>query len=149
MRRGALFLSFALCACAMQRAEDAALAQKAMVGMSKARVFACMGIPKKKAIEENIEIWSYKSGNDYTEHASNRTTFSAKRYMYGDGYTDVFGDSLGFGEGSSEKRYCIVQVVMTEGKVQAVNYTGPTGGLLTDDEQCAFAVRNCLPRGGS
>jgi hypothetical protein len=25
-----------------------------------------------------------------------------------------------------------------------INYSGPTGGLLSMDEQCAFAVENCL-----
>jgi len=24
-----------------------------------------------------------------------------------------------------------------------VNYSGPTGGLITEGEQCAFAVQNC------
>jgi hypothetical protein len=32
---------------------------------------------------------------------------------------------------------------MVEGRVSRVNYVGPTGGLLTGGEQCAFAVQNC------
>jgi hypothetical protein len=31
---------------------------------------------------------------------------------------------------------------MTNGAVSAMNYLGPTGGLLTPNEQCAFAVAN-------
>ena len=30
-----------------------------------------------------------------------------------------------------------------DGRVSRVNYSGPTGGLLTPDEQCACAVQNC------
>jgi hypothetical protein len=37
-----------------------------------------------------------------------------------------------------------VSVVMADGQVNCVNYSGPTGGLLTGGEQCAFAVQNCF-----
>jgi hypothetical protein len=147
LRSAALALPLlALTACAMQRAQDAEEAQRRMIGLTKERVFACMGIPNRKATEGNIEIWSYKSGNEHRETSSHRTTFSAKRYVSDDDVTDVFGSSFGLGDSVSEKRFCTVQIVMTDGKVEAVHYNGPTGGFLTDDEQCAYAVRNCLDR---
>ena len=34
-------------------------------------------------------------------------------------------------------------VTMRDGRVNRVNYSGPTEGLLTPDEQCAFAVQHC------
>jgi hypothetical protein len=34
----------------------------------------------------------------------------------------------------------------TNGRVSAVNYLGPTGGLLSLNEQCAFAVEQCTPK---
>jgi hypothetical protein len=33
---------------------------------------------------------------------------------------------------------------MNKGQVAAVNYTGPTGGLLTAGEQCAYAIDACV-----
>jgi len=42
--------------------------------------------------------------------------------------------------------YGTVSVVMVLGRVSQVSYSGPTGGLLTGGEQCAFAVQNCVPR---
>ena len=33
---------------------------------------------------------------------------------------------------------------MTEGKVKAINYNGPTGGILTTGEQRAYALENCV-----
>jgi hypothetical protein len=35
------------------------------------------------------------------------------------------------------------------GRVDRINYVGPTGGLFTRGEQCAFAIDNCVqkPRG--
>ena len=48
------------------------------------------------------------------------------------------------GTAVSSNRFCNVNIVMTAGLVSAVNYTGPTGGLLTAGEQCAFAVNACV-----
>ena len=41
--------------------------------------------------------------------------------------------------GSSSQRYCTVSVVMADGRVDRVNYSGPTGGLVTEGEQ-AWAI---------
>lgn len=133
-----LLIALAVAGCALQRAQDAETAQRAMLGFSKERVFACMGIPKRKAVEGNVEIWAYDSGNGRSERfrAKNTTT---------DSFSSALSTSLGFEDDVREKRFCTVQVVMTEGKVSAVNYNGPTGGFLTEDEQCAFATRNCMP----
>jgi hypothetical protein len=44
----------------------------------------------------------------------------------------------------TKQRFCKVDIVMTKGVVSEVNYSGPTGGILTQGEQCAFAVQNCV-----
>jgi hypothetical protein len=38
---------------------------------------------------------------------------------------------------------CTVNVTMMDGKVKRMNYVGPTGGLLSQNEQCFVAVANC------
>jgi hypothetical protein len=119
-------------ACAMQRAEDAATAKRRLAGLTKEQVFACMGLPKRKGMEGGTEIWLYRSGNDRTQKNRAGTSF------------DSLGATFGFSEDVTERRYCNIQIVMREGVVRTVHYTGPTGGFLTDDEQCAYAVRNCL-----
>ena len=43
----------------------------------------------------------------------------------------------------SESRFCTVNVTMMDGRVKRMNYVGPTGGLLSESEQCFFAVANC------
>jgi hypothetical protein len=43
----------------------------------------------------------------------------------------------------SSSRFCNINIVMSGGIVSAVNYQGPTGGLLTRGEQCAYAVDRC------
>jgi outer membrane protein assembly factor BamE (lipoprotein component of BamABCDE complex) len=117
-----------LSACAIQRAQEAQDARVQMVGLSKEQVLACMGPPINKAAEGHTEVWTYNSGNG----------------------TTISGGSVAGGSFSatSSSRFCTVNVVMTKGQVATLNYTGPTGGLLTAGEQCAFAVDACVkPRG--
>ncbi len=134
-----------LTACAMQRAQDAETAQKNMVGMSKEQVFACMGIPKRKGKQDNTEIWLYKSGNDRTEKSKGSGTLSGSKAISGSTLVDALTASIYDESEVKEKRYCLVQVVFKDNSVQIVRYSGPTGGFLTEDEQCAYATRNCLP----
>jgi hypothetical protein len=118
----------ALCAtlggCAFQRAEVAQDARVQMVGLTKEQVLTCMGAPASKAAEGATEVWGYASGNGMTV-----ATASYDRY----GGTAV-----------SSSRFCNINIVMASGRVTAVNYAGPTGGLLTAGEQCAYAVNACV-----
>ncbi len=43
-------------------------------------------------------------------------------------------------------RYCTVNVTISNGAVSGVNYLGPSGGPLSPNEQCAFAVAACVGR---
>jgi len=120
---GIVALCAALGGCAIQRAQVAQEAQGSMIGMPKEQVLACMGPPINKAAEGATEVWVYNSGNGMTS-----TNISGSRYSA----TAV-----------SSSRFCNVNIVMNSGQVSAVNYTGPTGGLLTVGEQCAYAVERC------
>lgn len=121
----------------MQRAEDAAVAKRQLVGLTKEQVFTCMGLPQRKGVVGDTEVWSYNSGNGRTDKTRSSTSLN-------DASLGSLSAAIGLGSEVSEKRYCVVQIVMKAERVQAVHYSGPTGGFLTDDEQCAFAVRNCL-----
>jgi hypothetical protein len=125
---GVVVLSAALAGCAIQRAQVAQTAREKMVGLPKERVLACMGVPAAKAAEGKTEVWTYNSGDGST---------------YTSGSVSSSG---GFGTfaGASSSRFCTINIVMNDGLVNAVNYTGPTGGLITAGEQCAFAVENCV-----
>lgn len=121
---GIVVLGIASSGCAIQRAQVAQDARVQMVGLSKEQVLACMGAPASKASEGNTEVWGYASGNGMT-------VASASYDRYG-------------GTAVSSSRFCNVNIVMTSGRVTVVNYTGPTGGLLTASEQCAYAVDACV-----
>src|SRR5262249_22432466 len=99
-----------------------------MIGLKKEQVLARMGPPANRMAEGGTEVWSYSSGDG--------TTIST---------ASVSGDRWGAsGVGFSSRRFCTVNIVMARGAVSAVNYVGPTGGLLTAGEQCAFAIQNCV-----
>lgn len=141
--------------CSLQRAEIASAAQKQMVGMPKERVLACMGVPAARQSEGGTEVWSYGSGGRTDTFALTTATTTAS--AMGMGQTQIIGNSVLssgvasesattniFGHSSTRARYCLVNVVMVGGRVSGVNYSGPTGGALTEGEQCAYAVQNCL-----
>jgi hypothetical protein len=118
-----------------------------MVGFTKEQILACMGPPGSKAAEGQTEVWSYASGNGYSSTIASTdvsTTGQASRFG-----NQVYGsaNSTGFGTAISTRRFCTVNVVMINGAVTAVNYQGPTGGLLTAGEQCAFVVDACVKKG--
>ena len=129
--------------CAVQRAVVANDAQSKMVGMTKEQVLGCMGPPAAKAAEGATEVWSYSSGNNkqivstFGSSNTNASVSGNRNYVTGQATTT----SSGFGVARS--RYCTVNVTMVDGRVSRLNYIGPTGGLLTAGEQCAFAVQNC------
>jgi hypothetical protein len=126
----ALVLGILLSACAIQRSQVANDAQSRMVGLSKEQILACMGPPSNQATVGATEVWSYPSGNGHTDVS----TFASG------------GNGFFSGGGVSERRFCTVNVAMTNGMVSQVSYIGPTGGLLSPNEQCAFAVASCVPK---
>ena len=117
-------VAVALGGCAIQRAQIAQDARVQMVGLSKEQVLVCMGPPASKAAEGQTEVWSYSSG---------------------DGTTIASGTvSSGNFSGVSSRRFCQINVIISGGAVSTVNYQGPTGGLITAGEQCAYAVDACV-----
>jgi hypothetical protein len=129
--------------CAVQRAVVANDAQEKMVGLTKEQVLGCMGPPATKAAEGRTEVWSYRSGNGHVTTVASGFSQADASASGGPGFASGSATGVGFGAATTTSRYCVVNVAMTEGRVSRVNYVGPTGGLLTPGEQCAFAVQNC------
>jgi hypothetical protein len=119
-----------------------------LVGLSKEQVLACMGPPGTRMAEGATEVWSYNSGDGRTTTVATATAVtdvngSASRFG---NTTDLSATatSSGFGTAVTRQRGGTVNVTMTGGRVARVNYLGPTGGLLTPGEQCAYAVQACV-----
>lgn len=132
-----LALSVPLAACVspdrIERAQLAERARTALVGMPLERVAACMGAPHRAADVGDSEVWTYESGG------------GASVYTRGVGGTTsdlVYGGSIS----SVRARFCEVDLVFAGGTVSRVNYRGPSGRWLAENEQCGFAVEACVPQ---
>ncbi|MGH7103959.1 MAG: PDZ domain-containing protein [Acetobacteraceae bacterium] len=130
-----------LAGCAIERAQEATEAQKSMVGMSKEQVLACMGSPANSAEVGDTEVWTYNSGNGRTDTFGSVNMIGTPQPVIG-GYVSP-GPMFGTMSATTTSRFCTVDIVMRGERVSRINYSGPTGGLLTKGEQCAFAVDNC------
>jgi len=145
LRAGAIvFVCIGAAGCSLQRAEVAHNAQTQMIGMSKEQVLQCMGPPVQKSAEGQTEVWSYASGNGRTQvNAFGNSTTSGSVTASGN-YASGYANTYGSGVAIATRRSCTVNIVMVAGLVSTVNYSGPTGGLLSQGEQCAFAIQNCV-----
>ncbi len=103
-------------------------ARRQLVGSSDEKILACMGPPHGRFTFGSTEVWQYNSGIG-REQAS------------GTGKTQTMGAHVP----AASTRYCVVNIAMSNKAVQYVNYSGLTG-VLPQDEQCASAVRACLPQ---
>lgn len=139
-----LWLSLLGTGCSLQRAQVANEAQTKMVGLSKEQVLACMGTPQGRAAEGMTEVWSYGSGDGRTTVGTFAGSTTNASVTGGANYSSGSATTTGSGFGVATQRNCTVHVVITDGRVSRVNYSGPTGGVLTKGEQCAYAVENCV-----
>ena len=126
----ASFLAGVLCGCVApyQRAETARQAQVQLRGLSGEQILTCMGVPSGRLTQGQTEVWEYMSGNGQQDIEISGAASG--------NFASAFG--------VSRQRSCKIDLIMREGIVQQVNYSGPTGGLLTPGEQCAYAVNNCV-----
>jgi hypothetical protein len=128
--------------CAFQRAATADRAKTQMIGMSEQQVLACMGVPAGRQQIAGTDVWAYPSGGESNTTSEAFGQANTSGTVYGNSYNSNTTASA-FGTSTTRNRYCVVNVVFQDGRVGAVNYSGRTGGLLTGDEQCAFAVQSC------
>ena len=116
----------------ISRAGLAADAKDRLVGRTKGEILACMGVPARAISADGVDVLSYNSGGGDMRTFSNATLAASP------------GLIQGFGTSRSVARSCEVDMVFEGGRVSRVNYKGRTGGLLTQGEQCAFVVQNCM-----
>ena len=117
---------FALAGCAGQGPEVDQLAQSKMIGLSKHRVLACLGVPAKRARIGSTDIWTYPIGDAHVESPLLAPAFDMALST------------------SAASPTCNVNVVMTNGAVTQVVYHNADGGPLPLGRQCLFAVQNCM-----
>jgi hypothetical protein len=112
-----------ICSGCGERPEVDQLAQAGMINKPARVVRACLGRPDMARAIDGTQIWTYRVGT--------------VRY---DAWPLPPPGSPDFVRHSS----CNVVVVLTQGRVSQVYYTGPAGDHLGIGERCEFAVQACV-----
>jgi hypothetical protein len=115
-----------LSGCKYNRVKTAQVAKTEMIGMSKGELLSCAGVPDKAMSSNGTEFLSYRSGGE--------TSYSANT-IYGYNATTFINSSF---------RFCYITIYLKNDKVRSVKYSGKTGGLFTQGEQCAYVLENCV-----
>ena len=111
----ALLACLSLAACEVQRTRLATDAQTLMVGRTKEQVLACMGPPAGKATEGAAEMETMQSSGG------------------------------GWISGAKSQPSCTINFTMVGGRVSKVSYARPSGEPIAANQQCAFALEDCIP----
>ncbi|WP_035691684.1 hypothetical protein [Azospirillum halopraeferens] len=129
-----------LAACATG-AEDAALVQRAqttMVGMPKAHLLSCAGVPERQAVANGTEYYTYVAPPAYGRGGPSTSIGVAGGSSGGVGVGVGLGFPL-FGGGGGARGGCQANVTLQGDVVRGVTY--PAGAYLPD---CAPILRNCV-----
>ncbi len=116
-----------LSGCAVQRSMEATRAKTELVGLTRAQLFNCAGVPARQASENGVEYLVY----------------SAVGSSKISGMGQTFGNAALF-SGRSNPRYCEATFTVMNGRVTRIMYSGKTGGLLSKDNACFPIIENCL-----
>lgn len=123
-RAGLVLLTLALCSCSVERNRTAEQAGTQLVGLSRADLYRCAGLPHRETVIDGITFATY----DNQLSSSNALTLP----FIGGGLT----------QGSNN--YCRTTFTLEKGAVSSVNYAGATGPFYAEHEQCAYTVQACL-----
>ena len=132
-------LASLMAGCTGRLAEQALLAQEALIGLERTELLSCAGVPERARVEGDTEFFTY--------HSEQIRGFGGG--FYGSG---VFSRGYGFRRGSFavpagadfSSTYCEATFVLVDGLVTRVNYVGASGVGRARFAQCAFIVQSCL-----
>lgn len=125
-----------LVACANPAADQALFAQSALIGMPKATLLSCAGVPDRQATVDNLEFFTYRSGRI--------SSYPGSVGMWGGHWGPGWG---GWGYPAYDvdirSTTCEATFTLRSGAVERLVYGGAPGGTSTLG-QCYHVVGNCL-----
>lgn len=133
----AAVLALAACSGADPRAQLADRATTQLVGMNKAQLLACAGVPDKQATVNGDEVYTYLRESPFAAPAP--STAIGVQGSSGGGATMGIGTSFPL-FALSQPGGCRADVVLRNGTVTRFSYAD--GSAAVD---CADIVDNCLP----
>jgi hypothetical protein len=112
--------------CAVERSNHAERAQADMLGMSKAALYRCAGLPDQQERVGNDEYLTYK--NDL---------------LTSGGITmPIIGGGINF----FDSKYCHATFVLRDSKVTDLNFAGNAASTFAPLDQCGYIIDACIAR---
>ena len=108
----AILTALLLSSCKFQRVETANLAKTQLVGMTKEQILSCMGGPAAINKAGGTEVWTYGSGGGSVGVGTGTTHTTGTATSFTSTSSAFF---------SSQRRYCKVDIVLRNARVQNVN----------------------------
>src|SRR5690349_4309121 len=118
-RRAAFaLLALALGSCSIERNKTAEQAETRLVGLSRADLYRCAGLPHREATIDGVTFATY----DNQLSTSNALTLPF----------------IGGGLTQGTNNYCRTTFTLERGAVSSVTYAGATGPFYAEHEQCSY-----------
>ena len=132
-RLAGLFFAVALAGCASAESERAMLAREALIGMPKAQLLSCAGVPNRTRQDANVEFFTYE--NEPFDRFGGTTV-------------GVYGGTGHAGAGLNvpltsrlQSDFCEATFTLVDGRVAQLVYSSSRGGRFAE---CARIVESCL-----
>jgi len=131
----------ALSGCANPRAEQAALAQNALIGISEDTLLSCAGVPDRSRSAGGRDFFTYEvdriDSYAYPYPGFAGAGFYRRGYWGGWGWDRPLATEI-------RSTYCEATFILENGRVTQINYNTPTGSLGGSLSQCYDIVQNCM-----
>ena len=128
-----LALTAALCACASAASERALLARQALIGMPKAQLLSCAGVPDRSREEATAEYFTYENERIYGGSGATVGVFGGTGHV-GTGLSVPLATQL-------QSEYCEATFTLVDGRVVELVYNSSRGGRYAE---CARIIETCL-----
>ncbi|MBV8169403.1 MAG: hypothetical protein JO021_21590 [Alphaproteobacteria bacterium] len=116
--------ALAVSGCAVERSNHADRARTDLVGISKAELFSCAGLPDDTQKVGDDEFVTYR--NDL---------------LTSGGITmPIIGGGVNF----FDSKYCHATFVIRNGRAQALHYAGNASSLGAELDQCGYIIDTCI-----
>lgn len=137
---GALVIG--LGACANPQADQALIAQQALVGMPAENLLACAGVPDRQASVDNLDYFTYSSERIISRPVPSAAIGPFWHPWYGWRHSPLWG--WPYERTEIESRSCEATFTLKNGVVQQVVYNSASEGPTARLGQCYQIVQNCL-----
>ncbi len=117
-------VALAVSGCAVERSNHADRARTDLVGISKAELFRCAGLPDDTTKVGDEEFITYR--NDLL--TSGGVTIP------------IIGGGINF----FDSKYCHATFVMRNGRAEALHYAGNASSPMAELDQCGYIIDTCI-----